>query len=753
MPAEDTAVLSDDGEGAGPSTRLRRTPRPLVDTGASSVSVETTQLASGLRLWGSEELPVMKADFCLYVELVEEQASMENMEHTHALMTATADMLRKIGCEVSLHALVSPESEQLARSLLDTRVYVLMVGSTALCTRIRLNQRSKTEDSDATLPSWLLHHQIYIHHVKPLAGQAQSQQLTKLILKEYRFAATAPSPKRDQDEQPELHHGRELLISGAAGTTMLSQLTRCEHLQTQLFPLHRDDFREQMITKWREHSTYSPPLLEIYQYFGPTIAMYFSWLDFYTSFLVLPAVIGVALHILGLFNAQSYCLHSFVLAIGTSVFVDFWKRKQREVEYTWKYHHHQEEDQDSQHQTPLATKRLDIENLETRPSFRGEWMKDPVTQQTIYDYPHHKRFFRQLLAIPLLLFMCSIVGAYVVALNLLSDKLRLQYHTCFLKHGDDVASPGHEKDPLHLFTSSPLFCMLVAHGPGVLNAVSIHIMDQLYQNLARRLNEYENYRTAEEFDDHLVMKRMPFHFVNSNASLWLLAFYVQDIQRVRDRLWILMVAMQVLDNCKEVALPLVISLAGEWFTPDGRRRRSSSGSGSVGRARRGSLSLLRRFSLSSPTAKPEDNELSPEEQVSDRLERVLLQKRQAQYKDTFADYKEMMIQYGYVALYSPIFPLAPVFAWLNNVIESRSDFFKLVSTHSYQRPIVHHARRGIGAWEHVLVGFSVAAVIVNCALVWTYELDDLLPTWSDLHRFMFIVVRSLAIVSICSGPH
>ena len=54
------------------------------------------------------------------------------------------------------------------------------------------------------------------------------------------------------------------------------------------------------------------------------------------------------------------------------------------------------------------------------------------------------------------------------------------------------------------------------------------------------------------------------------------------------------------------------------------------------------------------------------------------------YEGTFDDYLEMFIQFGYVTLFSSAYPLAGLCALLNNLIEVRSDAFKLCFIH--QRP-------------------------------------------------------------------
>jgi anoctamin-8 len=59
------------------------------------------------------------------------------------------------------------------------------------------------------------------------------------------------------------------------------------------------------------------------------------------------------------------------------------------------------------------------------------------------------------------------------------------------------------------------------------------------------------------------------------------------------------------------------------------------------------------------------------------------------------DQLEMLIQFGYVTLFSCAFPLAAACALFNNVIEIRSDAFKMCT--SQQRPF-GQLTDGIGIW-------------------------------------------------------
>lgn len=64
-----------------------------------------------------------------------------------------------------------------------------------------------------------------------------------------------------------------------------------------------------------------------------------------------------------------------------------------------------------------------------------------------------------------------------------------------------------------------------------------------------------------------------------------------------------------------------------------------------------------------------------------------------------------------MSFFSIAFPLAPLLALLNNIVELRADAFKLCATK--QRPLARKAS-GIGIWFHVLQLMSIISVITNC---------------------------------------
>jgi len=74
----------------------------------------------------------------------------------------------------------------------------------------------------------------------------------------------------------------------------------------------------------------------------------------------------------------------------------------------------------------------------------------------------------------------------------------------------------------------------------------------------------------------------------------------------------------------------------------------------------------------------------------------------------------MVIQYGYVTLFAAAFPLAPFLAFLNNIVEIRTDAFKLLK--STQRP-EYQGAQDIGTWYKILNILGFVAVLTNCLLI------------------------------------
>lgn len=261
----------------------------------------------------------------------------------------------------------------------------------------------------------------------------------------------------------------------------------------------------------------SQPLNTIRRYFGEKIAIYFAWLGYYTNTLKLPAVIGMLTMIYGLaifttetdvvelcnstkimcprcdtcsqqplasscepykisliFDNGSTIIFSVIMAVWSSMFLDFWKRKCAEIQYEWNVRDYSREEH-------------------TRPEFRGVKRRtNRITGEKNQPYyPKEYRYRKYIATFLMLLSMVVLVCLVVVAV--------IVYRLALLSQ--------LEQD---LTYAGPFTSVTAA----LINLVGILILNALYTRLAVRLTEWENHQTESEHDYHLTWKIFLFQFVN-----------------------------------------------------------------------------------------------------------------------------------------------------------------------------------------------------------------------------------------------
>uniref|UniRef100_A0A3Q1I642 Anoctamin n=1 Tax=Anabas testudineus TaxID=64144 RepID=A0A3Q1I642_ANATE len=210
--------------------------------------------------------------------------------------------------------------------------------------------------------------------------------------------------------------------------------------------------------------------------------------------------------------------------------------------------------------------------------------------------------------------------------------------------------------------------------PSIIYAVVIEIMNLIYRYAAEFLTEWENHRLESSYQNHLVLK--------------VLVVSINDLLSLAT----LLITSQILNQFMEAFLPY-------WL----QRRRNKK-----------MIHKVRKIRTL------EGKELPLTEQV--RLEAHM-----STYLGTFDDYLELFLLFGYVSLFSCVYPLAAVLVVLNNITEVYSDAFKMC--HVFKRPFSDPAA-DIGVWQLAFETMSVIAVVTNCALIGmspqvkTYFLDS-----------------------------
>jgi hypothetical protein len=113
-----------------------------------------------------------------------------------------------------------------------------------------------------------------------------------------------------------------------------------------------------------------------------------------------------------------------------------------------------------------------------------------------------------------------------------------------------------------------------------------------------------------------------------------------------------------------------------------------------------------------------------------------------QYEGTFADYDELIIQFGFVVLFVVVFPAAPFLAFLNNIIEFRLDATKMLGFTRRPHP---KGTYDMGTWFYILDLLSWVMVISNTGLI-VFSSENFRDRLTDEERWItFVVVEHILI--------
>ncbi|XP_065679230.1 anoctamin-7-like isoform X1 [Hydra vulgaris] len=457
--------------------------------------------------------------------------------------------------------------------------------------------------------------------------------------------------------------------------------------------------------KWLKYQ----PLDLIRSYFGEKIGLYFAWLGQYTAWLLLPSVVGLLVFVYGCVTVNSpdnrdaldICEHanwtykmcplcdehigckywdlktsctraklSYLFDNAATVFfavfvsfwavffLEFWKRKEITLAYRWDCL-----DYESEVEQPRPTYAALAPTVE----------RNPITGIPEPHFPSKQRVPRIYSGILIVITMVSLVLIFM--LGVIVYKL-LVYR------------------PLARNEYTAARALQIANITGaVCNLICIMILSRVYEKVALALTHWEMHRTQTEYEDNLTFKVFVFQFVNFYASIFYIAFikgkltgypgnYTQlfglrmeecgpggCLVELAQQLVIIMVGKQMIGNVQEVMIPLIKQ---KWK----KRKRGKK-----------TIELKPRWE--------DDYELVENEGL-------------------FAEYLEMVIQFGFITIFVAAFPLAPFFALANNIFEIRIDSNKLIC--ETRRPIADRAQ-DLGIWYDILDAVAKIAVISNAFLI------------------------------------
>ena len=380
------------------------------------------------------------------------------------------------------------------------------------------------------------------------------------------------------------------------------------------------------------------------------------------------------------------------ISMWSVIFIEYWKRQELELSVRW-----------------------GVKNVGTLEHKRREFMpekvhKDHITGEEMAMFPAKERFKRQMLQVPLGIASAIALGAVII--------------TCYA---------------IEIFISEvysgPLKSVLV-FTPTIILTVCVPIVSNFLTQYAEQLTQYENYETQGAHDKAMISKVFVINFLTSYLAIFLTSFvYVPfasilvpylDIfsfsvklfanneketvsppmsqfninpQRLPNQMFFFAVTAQLVSFVTETIVPLV--------TKKGKEEISNMRS-----------SAKKRSGGTHPSLASSDHA-----EEKDFLARVREEASLPDY-DVTSDLREMCIQFGYLVLFSVVWPLTPISYLINNWFEIRTDLFKL--TIESRRPIPERAD-SIGPWLSSLEFLAWLGSITSSAVVYMFSDGGLGP--------------------------
>ncbi|EMD39002.1 hypothetical protein CERSUDRAFT_81791 [Gelatoporia subvermispora B] len=505
--------------------------------------------------------------------------------------------------------------------------------------------------------------------------------------------------------------------------------------------LHDHAFNETWIRSWTTHSVNSAQFTKLRDQFGEAVALYFSFLAFYTRFLLFISLVGAGFYFLA---APYSMLYSSVLVLWTTAFVEWWRIKQRVLAVRWGTRGVFRVEKRRAQYVHLPWWQRDLRLLASLPVIllfaallavlmTGIFFFEAFVTQ-LYTGPGHRfiSFSPTILFVLLVPRLMKLYHAYALALT------RWENHAHQSRHDASLTLKTFSLSAIVSYLGLALSAFVyVPFGEEVMTAVQGALF-QHGQPTARTprwvvtlLIPFLNATSwvAEGVNGTLFNKSesaVPAGSTASSASakpkgarLWemdsMSARSKLSPTRLQDQMFALTVTNQVVNTFLEVGLPFILRAV----TSFQRGKGLSLAAPAAGAAKKKRVSFEDQPGEGKGAGHAHSGE-EDEKEEREFLERVRREVALPEY-DLFEDYSEMVTQLGYVALWSTIWPLAPVMSLINNWFELRSDAFK-IAVHT-RRPLPMRTDT-IGPWLDSLTFLSWLAFLTNSALVYLFKPRD-----------------------------
>uniref|UniRef100_A0A4W6FZI6 Anoctamin n=1 Tax=Lates calcarifer TaxID=8187 RepID=A0A4W6FZI6_LATCA len=487
------------------------------------------------------------------------------------------------------------------------------------------------------------------------------------------------------------------------------------------FPLHDVSVLHEEWARYSAFYKYQPIDL-VRKYFGEKIGLYFAWLGVYTQLLIPASIVGIIVFGYGvatvdtdipslemcderlnftmcplcdgacdfwqlstacgtarashLFDNPATVFFAIFMSLWAVLFLEHWKRRQISLSFSWDLTGIEE---DEEHPRP----RYETILLQKRQRKQKKKKNKKKNETAIDKLTWKDRLPGYFINVSSILFMFGLTFSAVFGVIV----YRITVSALM------AMSPDPE-------TKSNVRVTVTATAV-IINLVVILILDEIYGAVAVWLTELEIPKTETNFEERLILKAFLLKFMNAYAPIFYVAFFKGRFAG-RPGNYVYVFNDYRMEECApggcliELCIQLSIIMLGKQLIQNNIFE--------IGIPK---LKKLVRALKDKGSAETEKEEERPPQQWN--LDHAL-----AAFEGLTPEYMEMIIQFGFVSLFVASFPLAPLFALLNNVIEIRLDAKKFVT--ELRRPVAIRAK-DIGIWYNILSGMGKFSVIINAFVI------------------------------------
>uniref|UniRef100_A0AAQ5YZF6 Anoctamin n=1 Tax=Amphiprion ocellaris TaxID=80972 RepID=A0AAQ5YZF6_AMPOC len=510
------------------------------------------------------------------------------------------------------------------------------------------------------------------------------------------------------------------------------------------FPIHdvsvifESPMRHQLVLheEWAKYSAFYKyqPIDLVRKYFGEKIGLYFAWLGVYTQLLIPASIVGIIVFGYGvatvdtnipslemcderlnftmcplcdgacdfwhlstacgtarashLFDNPATVFFAIFMSLWAVLFLEHWKRRQISLSFSWDLTGIEEDEVNPELSKHSGT----LTNVQT--STHKTWQKNTSEKLSIFLQTICVRVGKTKLT------WKDRLPGYFINVSSILFMFGLTFSAVFgviIYRITVSALMAMSPDPE---TKSNVRVTVTATAV-IINLVVILILDEIYGAVALWLTELEIPKTETNFEERLILKAFLLKFMNAYAPIFYVAFFKGRFAG-RPGNYVYVFNDYRMEECApggcliELCIQLSIIMLGKQLIQNNIFE--------IGIPK---LKKLVRALKEKESAQTEKEEERPPQQWN--LDYAL-----APFEGLTPEYMEMIIQFGFVSLFVASFPLAPLFALLNNVIEIRLDAKKFVT--ELRRPVAVRAK-DIGIWYNILSGMGKFSVIINAFVI------------------------------------